>query len=45
MPEEALNMALESYKFEADDYTKNDTTKTVTLTDSGWKKVQDAKGD
>ena len=45
MPEEALNMALESYKFEAADYTKDDATKTVTLTASGWAKVKAAKGD
>lgn len=45
MPEEALDIALKDYNFEENDYTKNDATKTVTLTDSGWKKVQDAKGD
>lgn len=45
MPEEALDMALESYKFEAADYTKDDATKTVTLTASGYEKVKPAKGD
>ena len=30
---------------EGDDYSKDDTTKTITLTASGWAKVQDAMGD
>lgn len=44
MPEELLNMALENYKFEEADYTKDDAKKTITLTESGWAKVKAAMG-
>ena len=42
MPEEALDIALKD--FEENDYTKDDATKTVTLTASGWAKVEAAMG-
>lgn len=44
MPEEELEAAVENFGFEEDDYTKDDTTKTITLTASGWAKVQAAMG-
>ncbi len=43
-PEQLLNSAIEKYGFEDADYTKDDTTKTVTLKDSGWDKVMSAMG-
>ena len=44
MPEEALEDAVERFGFEEADFTKNDATKTITLTASGWAKVQAAMG-
>ena len=44
MPEEELDAAVEHFGFVEADFTKNDATKTVTLTDSGWAKVQAAMG-
>lgn len=44
MPEEELEAAVEHYGFVEADYDKNDATKTVTLTASGWAKVQAAMG-
>lgn len=43
-PEELLEKALEGF-IEGTDYTKDDATKTITITASGWEKVQAAKGD
>ena len=45
MPEEELEAAVEHFGFEEDDYTKNDATKTITLTVSGYAKVQALMGD
>lgn len=44
MPEEELEFAVEFYGFEEADYTKDDATKTITLTASGFAKVQAAMG-
>lgn len=44
MPEQLLASAIKKYEFEDADYTKDDATKTVTLTDSGWEKVMSAMG-
>lgn len=44
MPEQLLASAIEEFGFEDADYTKDDATKTVTLTDSGWEKVMSAMG-
>ena len=44
MPEEALDMALKDYNFKEGDYTKDDTTNTITLTATGWAKVEAAMG-
>ena len=44
MPEEELEAAVEHYGFVEADYDKNDATKTVTLTASGWAKVRAAMG-
>ena len=44
MPEEELDAAVEHFGFVEADYDKNDATKTVTLTASGWAKVQAAMG-
>lgn len=43
-PEQLLDSAIEEFGFEDADYTKDDATKTVTLTDSGWEKVMSAMG-
>ena len=42
MPEEELELAVEYYGFVEADYTINEATKTVTLTASGWAKVEAA---
>ncbi len=42
MPEEALDIALKD--FEENDYTKDDATNTITLTATGWAKVEAAMG-
>ena len=44
MPEEELEFAVEHFGFVEADYNKDDATKTVTLTASGWAKVQAAMG-
>jgi len=44
MPEKELDVAVENYGFVDGDFTKNEATKTVTLTASGWEKVQAAMG-
>ena len=44
MPEEELDAAVEHFGFVEADYNKDDATKTVTLTVSGWEKVQAAMG-
>ena len=44
MPEEELEAAVEFYGFVEADYTKDDATKTITLTESGWGKVQALMG-
>ena len=44
MPEEELEYAVEHFGFVEADYNKDDATKTVTLTASGWAKVQAAMG-
>lgn len=44
MPEQLLASAIEKYGFEDADYTEDDATKTVTLTDSGWEKVMSTMG-
>lgn len=44
MPEQLLASAIEKYGFEDADYTEDDETKTITLTDSGWEKVMPAMG-
>ena len=44
MPEEEFEAAVENFGFVEADYTINEATKTVTLTDSGWAKVQAAMG-
>ena len=43
-PEQLLASAIEKFGFEDADYTEDDATKTVTLTDSGWEKVMSAMG-
>ncbi len=43
-PEQLLDSAIEDFGFEDADYTKDDATKTVTLTDSGWEKVMSTMG-
>ena len=43
-PEQLLASAIEKYEFEDADYTEDDETKTITLTDSGWQKVMSAMG-
>ena len=44
MPEEEFEAAVENFGFVEADYTINEATKTVTLTDSGWAKVQALMG-
>ena len=44
MPEEELDAAVEHFGFVEADYNKDDATKTVTLTASGWEKVQALMG-
>ena len=44
MPEEELEFAVEYFEFVEDDYTKDDATKTITLTASGFAKVLAAMG-
>ena len=44
MPEEELEFAVENFGFVEADYTKDDATKTITLTASGWEKVEAVMG-
>ena len=44
MPEEELEFAVEYFGFVEADYTKDDATKTITLTASGWEKVEAVMG-
>ena len=44
MPEEELEAAVENFGFVEADYTKDDATKTITLTASGYAKVQALMG-
>ena len=44
MPEEELEAAVEKYGFVDGDFTKDDATKTITLTASGYEKVQALMG-
>lgn len=44
MPEEELEAAVEDFGFEEGDFTQDDATKIITLTASGYEKVQAAMG-
>ena len=44
MPEEELDAAVEYYGFGEGDFIQNDAEKTITLTESGWAKVQALMG-
>ena len=44
MPEEELEYAVEHFGFGEGDFIQNDAEKTITLTESGWAKVQAAMG-